>query len=249
MYATAERLTPDSYHALARAVYAEMALAGITTVGEFHYVHHAPGGTPYADPNAMGEALLAAAAEAGIRITLLDAAYLSSGFGRPPPPTSCASPTATRTPGPHALHFSRTRTTRGSARPCTPYGPCPRSSCRRWRAGPGSGGPPARAPVRADRRERRLPGGARLHAGPTARPARRAGAAHHRGAQHPPHRRGRLPDRRQRHRHLHVLHHRTRPRGRHRTRRGPAERGLPRSASAPTATPSSTCSRRRARWS
>ncbi|MCX4620553.1 formimidoylglutamate deiminase [Streptomyces albogriseolus] len=84
MYATAERLTPDSYHALARAVYAEMALAGITTVGEFHYVHHAPGGTPYADPNAMGEALLAAAAEAGIRITLLDAAYLSSGFGRPP---------------------------------------------------------------------------------------------------------------------------------------------------------------------
>ncbi|GGP47171.1 formimidoylglutamate deiminase [Streptomyces calvus] len=84
MYATADRLTPDTYHALARAVYAEMALAGITTVGEFHYVHHAPGGTPYADPNAMGEALLAAAAEAGIRITLLDTAYLSSGFGRPP---------------------------------------------------------------------------------------------------------------------------------------------------------------------
>ncbi|MFJ3986691.1 formimidoylglutamate deiminase [Streptomyces fungicidicus] len=84
MYATADRLTPDSYHALARAVYAEMALAGITTVGEFHYVHHAPGGTPYADPNAMGEALLEAAAEAGIRITLLDTAYLSSGFGQPP---------------------------------------------------------------------------------------------------------------------------------------------------------------------
>lgn len=84
MYATAARLTPDSYHALARAVYAEMALAGITAVGEFHYVHHAPGGTPYADPNAMGEALIAAATEAGIRITLLDTAYLSSGFGQPP---------------------------------------------------------------------------------------------------------------------------------------------------------------------
>ncbi|BCL20938.1 formimidoylglutamate deiminase [Streptomyces tuirus] len=84
MYATAGRLTPDSYHALARAVYAEMALAGITAVGEFHYVHHAPGGTPYADPNAMGEALIEAAAEAGIRITLLDTAYLSSGFGQPP---------------------------------------------------------------------------------------------------------------------------------------------------------------------
>jgi formiminoglutamate deiminase len=61
-----------------------MALAGITAVGEFHYVHHAPGGTRYADPNAMGEALIAAAAEAGIRITLLDTCYLSSGFGQPP---------------------------------------------------------------------------------------------------------------------------------------------------------------------
>ncbi|MGW7048472.1 formimidoylglutamate deiminase [Streptomyces avermitilis] len=84
MYAFADRLTPDTYHALARAVYAEMALAGVTAVGEFHYVHHAPGGTPYADPNAMGEALIAAAADAGIRITLLDTAYLSSGFGQPP---------------------------------------------------------------------------------------------------------------------------------------------------------------------
>ncbi|KAB2973136.1 formimidoylglutamate deiminase [Streptomyces sp. SS1-1] len=84
MYTIAERLTPETYHALARAVYAEMALAGVTAVGEFHYVHHAPGGTPYADPNAMGEALIAAADEAGIRLTLLDTAYLSSGFGRPP---------------------------------------------------------------------------------------------------------------------------------------------------------------------
>ncbi|MFE2520077.1 formimidoylglutamate deiminase [Streptomyces mirabilis] len=84
MYSFADRLTPDTYHALARTVYAEMALAGVTAVGEFHYVHHTPGGTPYADPNAMGEALVAAADEAGIRITLLDTAYLSSGFGQPP---------------------------------------------------------------------------------------------------------------------------------------------------------------------
>jgi formiminoglutamate deiminase len=84
MYSFADRLTPQTYHALARAVYAEMALAGVTAVGEFHYVHHAPDGTPYADPNAMGEALIDAAAEAGIRITLLDTAYLSSGFGQPP---------------------------------------------------------------------------------------------------------------------------------------------------------------------
>ncbi|MFD5075945.1 formimidoylglutamate deiminase [Streptomyces sp. NPDC058371] len=84
MYSFADQLTPDTYHALARAVYAEMALAGVTAVGEFHYVHHAPGGTPYADPNAMGEALIAAAGEAGIRITLLDTAYVSAGFGQPP---------------------------------------------------------------------------------------------------------------------------------------------------------------------
>jgi formiminoglutamate deiminase len=84
MYSVADRLTPDTYHSLARAVYAEMALAGVTAVGEFHYVHHAPGGTLYDDPNTMGEALMAAAADAGIRITLLDTAYLAAGFGEPP---------------------------------------------------------------------------------------------------------------------------------------------------------------------
>ncbi|MFD4247921.1 formimidoylglutamate deiminase [Streptomyces sp. NPDC058525] len=86
MYKVAQNLTPDSYFELARAVYAEMALAGITNVGEFHYVHHAPGGAPYAEPNAMGEALIEAAAAAGIRITLLDTAYLSAGFGQAPDP-------------------------------------------------------------------------------------------------------------------------------------------------------------------
>jgi formiminoglutamate deiminase len=77
-YAIVATLDPDSYRELARGVYAEMALAGITCVGEFHYVHHATGGTRYADPNAMGLALLAAAEEAGIRITLLDTCYLTS---------------------------------------------------------------------------------------------------------------------------------------------------------------------------
>lgn len=84
MYRAASVLTPDTYYDLARATYAEMALAGITSVGEFHYLHHAPGGTPYDNPNAMGEALIAAAAEAGIRITLLDTAYLAAGFGEKP---------------------------------------------------------------------------------------------------------------------------------------------------------------------
>jgi formiminoglutamate deiminase len=83
MYGVAERLTPDSYYELARALYAEMALAGISCVGEFHYVHHGPGGLEYQDRNAMGEALLAAAQAAGIRITLLDACYLTGGVGAP----------------------------------------------------------------------------------------------------------------------------------------------------------------------
>jgi len=88
MYQVAARLDPDSYLALARAVYAEMTLAGIGCAGEFHYLHHAPGGARYADPNAMGRALVEAAAQAGLRITLLDACYLSGGLdagGRPLP--------------------------------------------------------------------------------------------------------------------------------------------------------------------
>jgi len=78
MYDVAGRLDPDTYLALARATYAEMALAGVTAVGEFHYLHHAPGGAAYDDPNAMSHALLQAAAEAGLRITLLDTLYLTS---------------------------------------------------------------------------------------------------------------------------------------------------------------------------
>ena len=79
MYRAAERLNPERYRRLTRAVYAEMALAGITSVGEFHYVHHDVGGTPYADPNAMGQAVIDGAAGAGVRLTLLDTCYLSSG--------------------------------------------------------------------------------------------------------------------------------------------------------------------------
>lgn len=80
MYHVAAQLDPVSYLGLARAAYAEMALAGITSVGEFHYVHHQPGGIPYDDPNAMGEALRQAAAEAGVRLTLLDTCYLHGGL-------------------------------------------------------------------------------------------------------------------------------------------------------------------------
>jgi formiminoglutamate deiminase len=72
MYALAETMTPDAYLPLARATFAEMALAGITVVGEFHYLHR--GG------NAMGEAVMQAAAQAGVRLTLLDACYLRGGL-------------------------------------------------------------------------------------------------------------------------------------------------------------------------
>jgi formiminoglutamate deiminase len=80
MYEVAGRLDPDSYLALATAVYAEMALAGVSCVGEFHYLHHGPGGTPYADPNETGRVLIEAAERAGIRITLLDTCYLAGGL-------------------------------------------------------------------------------------------------------------------------------------------------------------------------
>ena len=80
MYPIAGALNPENYLALARATYAEMALAGITVVGEFHYVHHRPGGKPFGDPNAMGAALVQAASDAGVRLTLLDVCYLHGGL-------------------------------------------------------------------------------------------------------------------------------------------------------------------------
>ena len=80
MYRVAGNLDPDSYYRLARATFAEMALAGVGVVGEFHYVHHRPAGGPYGDPNAIGVSLAAAARDAGVRMTLLDALYLHGGF-------------------------------------------------------------------------------------------------------------------------------------------------------------------------
>ncbi|MBA3311237.1 MAG: amidohydrolase family protein, partial [Nocardioidaceae bacterium] len=84
MYGVAERLDPDSYYALAKATYQEMALAGITAVGEFHYLHHDRKGVAYDDPNAMGAAVIAAGVDAGLRVCLLDACYVSAGFGAEP---------------------------------------------------------------------------------------------------------------------------------------------------------------------
>ncbi|KAA9131194.1 formimidoylglutamate deiminase [Microbacterium caowuchunii] len=81
MYALADRLDPDTHHRLARAVFAEMLVSGWTAVGEFHYLHHRPGGTPYRPAHAMERALADAAQDVGIRLTLLDTCYLSAGPG------------------------------------------------------------------------------------------------------------------------------------------------------------------------
>ena len=84
MYELAERLDPDTYLDLARATYAEMALSGITSVGEFNYLHHQREGQRYEDPNEMGAALIHAAADAGLRLTLLDTVYLQAGMDGAP---------------------------------------------------------------------------------------------------------------------------------------------------------------------
>ncbi len=83
MYAEAQRLNPDSLYELALRTYREMLAAGYTSVGEFHYVHHQPDGRPYADPNAMSEAILRAGREAGMRVVLLMTAYAQGSFNQP----------------------------------------------------------------------------------------------------------------------------------------------------------------------
>ena len=84
MYGVAGRLDPDSLYALAHATYVEMALAGVTSVGEFHYLHHNLDGTGYSDLNLLGRTVVQAAVDAGLRITLLDACYLSADVAGAP---------------------------------------------------------------------------------------------------------------------------------------------------------------------
>jgi formiminoglutamate deiminase len=81
MYRVAAALDPDNYFELATAVFTEMVLAGYTVVGEFHYVHHQPDGTPYPNGPAMEQAIVAAAERSGIRLTLLDTLYHGTGVG------------------------------------------------------------------------------------------------------------------------------------------------------------------------
>ncbi|KRA48728.1 formimidoylglutamate deiminase [Pseudoxanthomonas sp. Root630] len=80
MYRFAARMTPESTYAVATQLYAEMLEAGYTRVCEFHYVHHQPDGAPYDDPAAMSNALIAAARDTGIGMTLLPVLYMTGGF-------------------------------------------------------------------------------------------------------------------------------------------------------------------------
>ena len=153
MYALAGSLTPDDTHRLALGTYREMLRAGITCVGEFDYVHHS-------------EALIAAADEVGIRLTLLDACYLAGGFGEPP------NAAQERFSDGDAERWAAARVRRSRARKvgaaihsvrAVPRRPDPHR--RRVRPGPAAALPRDRAA----RGERGVPRRTRRHAGPAAR--------------------------------------------------------------------------------
>jgi formimidoylglutamate deiminase len=84
MYHAASSLDPQQVYDVARMAFLEMVLAGTTTVGEFHYLHNAPDGRPYDDPNLLAKQVIAAAKSVGLRIVLLRTAYLRAGFELPP---------------------------------------------------------------------------------------------------------------------------------------------------------------------
>jgi formimidoylglutamate deiminase len=84
MYSAATRLTPEDIYDASRMAFLEMALSGITAVGEFHYLHNQPDGTPYDDPNLLAKEVVRAARDVGLRIALLRVAYARSGFQSEP---------------------------------------------------------------------------------------------------------------------------------------------------------------------
>jgi formimidoylglutamate deiminase len=86
MYRAANRLTPETMYRVARMAFLEMALSGITTVGEFHYIHNGAGGVPYADRDLLALQVLRAAGDVGLRIALLRTAYVRAGWRKPADP-------------------------------------------------------------------------------------------------------------------------------------------------------------------
>ena len=220
---------PDSYHALARATYAEMALAGITCVGEFHYLHHDTGGVPYDDANAFGEAL-------------------SPPLPTPASGSRCSTPATwpvesdDELQGPQlrfgdadaeawaerASDLRGTRHARVWAPRSTRYAPCPRSSSRPLSPGRTSAGAPLHFHLSEQRAENEacLAAHGRTPDGP-ARGPRRARGALLRGARHAPDRRRHRPARRLGHDDLHVPDDRARPGRRDRARRALGDAGSP----------------------
>jgi formimidoylglutamate deiminase len=87
MYHAASQLDPQDVYDVARMTFLEMVMAGTTTVGEFHYLHNAPNGRSYDDPNLLSKQVIAAAQSVGIRIVLLRTAYLRSGYELPHDPS------------------------------------------------------------------------------------------------------------------------------------------------------------------
>jgi formimidoylglutamate deiminase len=86
MYSAATRLGPEDVYDASRMAFLEMALSGITAVGEFHYLHHGPDGNPYDDPNLLAKEVVRAAGDVGLRIALLRVAYARSGYETEPNP-------------------------------------------------------------------------------------------------------------------------------------------------------------------
>ena len=84
MYRFLAALTPEDVEAIAAQLYAELLVHGYTAVGEFHYLHNAPDGTPYDDPAELAWRIAAAATQAGIGLTLLPVLYCHGGFGAQP---------------------------------------------------------------------------------------------------------------------------------------------------------------------
>ena len=82
MYKIANELTPESIESISRVAYRELYRAGVRTVGEFHYIHHQPDGTPYEERTLLSDAVIRAAKAEGLRITLLRVAYHRAGFGK-----------------------------------------------------------------------------------------------------------------------------------------------------------------------
>lgn len=83
MYAAAARLTPEDLYDASRMAFLEMILGGVTSVGEFHYLHRTPEGEEYEDPNLLAKEVVRAARDTGLRIALLRVAYERAGFRRP----------------------------------------------------------------------------------------------------------------------------------------------------------------------